>query len=343
LSVGLSEKVLVFGTPAPKQVTMIVRSSSDTPLSGTMALEIPKGWKTEPASIPFTLTGRGAEQASTVTVYPSAAASEGTVKAVATVNGTRYDRTIQVISYDHFPAQTLLPAAEAKAVRIDLKKYGDVIGYIPGAGDEIPAALRNMGYQVVELDNHDVTVESLKRFDAVVLGVRTLNTNDRAAYFMPAILQYVKEGGTVVVQYNTTARLVTEGFAPYPITISHDRVTDENSEVRVLEPANSVLNMPNKITDADFQGWVQERGLYFPSEWDDRYQTVLSMNDKGESPKNSSLLVARYGEGYYVYTGLSFFRELPKGVPGAYKLFANLVSLGTRKTSSVGTGKTRAR
>lgn len=343
LSVSLSDKVLVFGTPAPKQVTMVVRSASDAPLSGTLALEIPKGWKAEPASISFTLSERGAEQANTVTVYPSATEFEGTVKAVATVNGKRYDHTIQVISYDHFPAQTLLPPAEAKAVRIDLKKDGDIIGYIPGAGDEIPAALRNMGYQVVELGNHDITVESLKRFDAVVLGVRTLNTNDRAAYFMPAILQYVKEGGTAVVQYNTTARLETEAFAPYPITISHDRVTEEDSEVRVLKPGNPVLNMPNKITDADFGGWVQERGLYFPSAWDDRYEAVLSMNDKGESPKNSSLLVAKYGEGYYVYTGLSFFRELPEGVPGAYKLFANLVSLGARKSSSVGAGKTRGR
>lgn len=328
VTVNLSEKVLVFGTREPKPVTLLVRSSSDERSAGTLMLEVPKGWKAEPASVPFELPARGAEQSITVTVIPSPAESGGTVKAVAIMDGKRYDRSMQIISYDHFPAQTLLPPAEAKAVRIDLKRSGDRVAYIRGAGDDIPAALRNMGYQVTELNNDEITTANLQRFDAVVLGVRTINTNDRAGHFMPAVLEYVREGGTVVVQYNTNARMETTNFSPYPITLSHDRVTDENAEVRILKPGHPVLNIPNKITASDFGGWVQERGLYFPSSWDDRYDAILSMNDKGETPKNSSLLVARYGKGYYVYTGLSFFRELPEGVPGAYKLFANLVSLG---------------
>ncbi len=343
VSVNLSEKVLVFGTHEPKQVTLLVRSSSNEKLSGTLSLQVPKGWKIEPSDIPFELSAMGAEQSMTMTVYPSPAEYSGTVKAIAKVKGKQYDRSMQIISYEHFPAQTLLPPAEAKAVRIDLKKSGEVIAYIRGAGDEIPAALRNMGYEVVELTNGEITPENLKHFDAVVLGVRALNTNDRAPYFMPAVLEYVRLGGTAVVQYNTNSRMETEEFSPYPLTLGRDRVTDEKSEVRILKPAHPVMNTPNKITAADFEGWVQERGLYFPSEWDDHYEAILSMNDKGESPKNSSLLVAKYGEGYYVYTGLSFFRELPEGVPGAYKLFANLISLGKNKANTVGANKERSR
>ncbi|HEX8037652.1 MAG TPA: PIG-L family deacetylase, partial [Chryseosolibacter sp.] len=335
VTVNLSEKVLVFGTHEPKQVTLLVRSSSDERRAGTLSLEVPKGWNAEPASVPFELTMRGAEQSITVTVSPSSAEYSGTVRAVATIDGKRYDRSMQIISYEHFPAQTLLPPAEAKAIRIDLKRSGDRIAYIRGAGDDIPSALRNMGYQVAELNNDEITTANLQRFDAVVLGVRTLNTNERAGYFMPEVLEYVRLGGTVVMQYNTNSRMETTKFSPYPLSLSHDRVTDENSEVRILKPGHPVLNTPNKITAADFEGWVQERGLYFPDGWDDRYDAILSMNDKGESPKNSSLLVAQYGAGYYVYTGLSFFRELPEGVPGAYKLFANLVSLGKNKPGPV--------
>ncbi|MEX1239835.1 MAG: PIG-L family deacetylase [Cyclobacteriaceae bacterium] len=334
VSINLSENVLVFGTPSPKQVTLLVKSSRDEKLSGTLKLNVPQAWRAEPSSLSFELNGRGAERAATITVYPPAHEHYGNIKAIATVNGREYDKSLQLISYEHFPIQTLLPPAEAKAVRIDLKKEGDLIGYIRGAGDEIPSALRNMGYEVWEMNNDEVTAENLKRVDAVVLGVRALNTNDRAKFFMPAVLDYVKEGGTVVVQYNTSSRLETEHFSPYPLTIGRERVTDETSEVSLLKPGHPVLNTPNKITGVDFQGWVQERGLYFPSKWDERYEAILSMNDKGEAPKNSSLLVASYGKGYYVYTGLSFFRELPEGVPGAYKLFANLVSLG-KKTATV--------
>ena len=339
VSVGLSENVLVFGTSQPKQVTLLVKSASDKPLSGTLKLNVPEAWRVEPASLDFELPLRGAEQSRTITVFPSSTEYNGTIQAVAMVNGHPYDQTLQTVSYEHFPIQTLLPPASAKAVRIDLKKAGQSIGYIRGAGDEIPSALRNMGYQVWEMNNDEITLANLKRMDAVVLGVRTLNTNDRAPYFMPAVLDYIKEGGTVVVQYNTNSRIETKNFAPYPLSISRDRVTDETSDVRVLKPGHPVLNSPNKITSADFNGWIQERGLYFPGQWDEKYEAILSMNDTGESPMNGSLLVASYGKGYYVYTGLSFFRQLPEGVPGAYKLFANLVSLGKNKRTDLGKNK----
>jgi hypothetical protein len=343
VSVNLSENVLVFGTRESKQVTLLIKSYSDQPLSGSVELVLPEGWRAEPSSLAFQLNGRGGEESKTVTVYPSPTEYYGTIKAVATVNGKQYDRSLQIISYDHFPIQTLLPPAEAKAVRIDLKKEGQMVGYIRGAGDDIPSALRNMGYEVWEMNNDEITPANLRRVDAVVMGVRALNTNERTRYFMPAVLDYVKQGGTVVVQYNTNSRMETENFSPYPLKVGRERVTDENSEVRILTPGHPVLNTPNKITASDFKNWVQERGLYFPSEWDDRYQAILSMNDKGEPPKDGSLLVAQYGEGYYVYTGLSFFRELPEGVPGAYKLFANLISLGRDARQSPGKNKERSK
>ena len=343
VSVNLSEKVLVFGTGEPKQMRLLIRSAIDKPLSGSLQLRLPKGWRAEPATLAIDLSGRGAEQTGTVTIYPSSTEYSGKITAEAKLNGKTYEQSLETIDYEHFPVQTLLPPAEAKAVRINLQKEGELIGYIRGAGDEIPAALRNMGYEVWEMNNDEITTDNLRRVDAVVLGVRALNTNERTKYFMPAVLDYVKQGGTVVVQYNTNSRIETENFAPYPLAIGRDRVTDETSEVRMINPAHPVLSTPNKITQRDFEGWVQERGLYFPTTWDERYEAVLSMNDPGEPPRNSSLLVAPYGKGYYVYTGLSFFRELPEGVPGAYKLFANLVSLGKSKTSAPARNKDRSK
>lgn len=343
VTVNLSEAVMVFGTNEPRQLSLLVRSSSDEKQTGMVELRVPAGWRVDPVSVPFELSARGQEQAKTITVFPSSNNYNGTLKAVAIVRGKQFDRALQIISYDHLPIQTLLPVSEVKAVRIDLKKEGQRVGYIRGAGDDIPSALRNMGYEVWEMNNDEITSANLRNLDAVVLGVRALNTNDRARFFMPIVLDYVKEGGTVIAQYNTNSRMQTENFAPYALTIGRDRVSDETSEVRMLKKDHPVLNAPNKITAADFNGWVQERGLYFPSEWDDRFEAILSMNDRGEGPKNGSLLVAQYGKGHYIYTGLSFFRELPEGVPGAYKLFANLVSLGKERPSESSKAKNRSR
>jgi hypothetical protein len=199
-----------------------------------------------------------------------------------------------------------------------------------GAGDKVPESLRETGYRVDLLEDGDITPENLKNYDAVVLGVRAYNTVERLKFHQPKLLEYVKKGGTLIVQYNTNFSMTVpaEEIAPYKLKISRDRVTVEDAEMRFLLPSSEVLNFPNKITAKDFEGWVQERGLYFPSEWGPEFQAVLSCNDPGEPARDGSLLVADYGEGHYVYTGLSFFRELPSGVSGAYRLFANLISLG---------------
>jgi hypothetical protein len=335
--------VVIFNSENPKDVRVLVTSAVDKAVKGELKLSLPDGWRCEPVSIPFELGQRGVEQWKTFKVYPSKKDMTSSLKAIAQVDGKSYDKAIQTIAYDHIPTQVLFPPAEAKVVRLDLKKEGNRIGYIRGAGDDVPSALRIMGYDVWEMKNEEVTPENLKRVDAIVLGVRAVNTNTRIGFMMDNLLDYVRNGGTLLVQYNTNSDLETDKFSPYPLTISRERVTEEDAEVRMLLPDHPVLNTPNKITALDFNGWLQERGLYFPNKWDEHYEAVLSMNDKDEAPRNGSLLVTKYGEGYYIYTGLSFFRELPEGVAGAYKLFANLVSIGkTKKTESAkGRSKTK--
>jgi hypothetical protein len=216
-------------------------------------------------------------------------------------------------------------------VRTDIRKRGELIGYIPGAGDEIPQCLEQIGYQMKLLEPPAVTAENLSRLDAVVLGIRAYNTQDRIADLQQQLLAYVQAGGVVIAQYNTTAELKTREIGPYPLEISRDRVTDENADVRILAPEHPVMNTPNKINAEDFKGWVQERGLYFPDKWDPHWTPILSCNDPGERPHDGGLLIAKFGKGFFVYTGYSWFRQLPAGVPGAYRLFANLVSLREAK------------
>ena len=330
--INLNKPVYLFKDQQSQEVSVLIKSSTDA-LVGSITLELPVGWKSIPQFIPFELKKRNEELRVSFQVTPGKEEIKSSIKAVAEISGKLYENSLQLIQYDHIPTQTLMPKAEEEAARINLKKEGGVIGYIRGAGDDVPAGLRNMGYEVWEMKNEEITAANLKKVDAVILGVRALNTNERIRYFMPDLLYYVKEGGTMITQYNTNFdyEIDKDKFSPYPITLSRDRVTEENSEVRILKPDHPALNFPNKITPKDFEGWVQERGLYFPSAWDEKYEAILSMNDTGEPVKNGSLLIAKYGEGHYVYTGLSFFRELPEGVTGAYKLFANIVSLGKPK------------
>lgn len=341
--VNIPEQVIIVSSDAPREVKVIVKSSSKEKVSGAVKLALPSGWRSEPASIPFELTKQGEEQTKTFVLLPAKEEGNFSLKATAEVDGKTFDRSLKIIAYDHIPTQTLLPTAEAALVRLNLKKEGRVVGYIKGAGDDVPSALRNMGYEVWEMKNEEITPENLKRVDAVVLGIRAVNTNDRLRFVMNDLMEYVKGGGTMIVQYNTNFDYETDVFAPYPITLSRDRVTEEDAEVRLLKPDHALLNYPNKITAQDFSGWVQERGLYFPNKWDANYEALLSMNDNGEAAKDGSLLVAKYGEGQYIYTGLSFFRELPEGVAGAYKLFANIVSAGKPKKLATSKVKTRSK
>ena len=224
------------------------------------------------------------------------------------------------------------PPARARLLSLDVITRGKNVGYLPGAGDDTVEALQQLGYKVTTLSGADLTAEKLRGLDAVVIGVRAFNERKDLKPNLPALFSYVEQGGTVIAQYNRPSGSLPE-LGPYPLSIAGSapqlRITDEKSPVTFLAPNHAALTTPNRIGPADFEGWVQERGAYFPSSWDEkRYTPILALNDPGEEPLKSGVLIAQHGKGYYVYTGLAFFRQLPAGVPGAYRLFANLVSLG---------------
>lgn len=326
-AVELSEKVFVFPDLAAREIAVRVSAGRDG-VEGSARLEPPPGWQVSPASREFRLAHKGASASLKFEVRPPDAASAGALKAVAEVGGRRFERGLVHIEYPHIPVQVHLPPAEARVVRLALQRKGQTIGYLQGAGDQIPAGLRQIGYTVVELTEDDLTAERLRRFDAVILGVRAYNTLERMRLFQPALFDYAKAGGTLIVQYNTGHDLHVEAPAPYALKISRERVTEEDAPVRFLLPEHPVLNTPNRITAADFEGWVQERGLYFAGEWGPPFQAILSCNDTGEPPRDGGLLIAPHGKGHFVYTGYAWFRQIPAGVPGAYRLFVNLISLG---------------
>ena len=327
---NLSNSVFVFGDDKPKSIQVRVTASTGA-VQGQLKLEAPKGWRIDPASVPVDLKAADAESFAAFTIHPPSNPGEGTLRAVVTTGGLDYSFARERISYQHIGVHVLMPPAEAKIVRADIKKKGELIGYIPGAGDDIPQSLQQIGYNVKMLDVSEITAENLKRFDAVVLGIRAYNTQERIASWQPELLAYVKAGGVVVAQYNTTSDLKTKEIGPFPLEISRDRVTDETAEVRILAPDHPLMNTPNKITPEDFKGWVQERGLYFSNKWDAAWKPILSCNDPNEKPLDGGLLVAKSGQGYFIYTGYSWFRQLPAGVPGAYRLFANMVSMRDAK------------
>ncbi|MFC7358435.1 PIG-L family deacetylase [Jejudonia soesokkakensis] len=324
---SIPEKVLIFSTEKSKQIPVIIRAGREK-VSGTVQLNHPQGWTVSPAQHTFELPNTGEEKTLIFTVTPPKNTSEGYLKPQVQVGDRYYTKELIQIDYDHIPFQNVLLPSEAKVARITIEKKGQHIGYIEGAGDAIPESLKQIGYTVTTIAPQDIKAENLKKYDAIVIGIRAYNTVPELAFKQTDLNKYVENGGTLLLQYNTSHRLVTENFAPYAIKLSRDRVTDEFSEVRLLDPQHPVLNSPNKITKTDFENWVQERGLYFPNEWDKNFTPILGMNDTGASESTGSLLIANYGKGHYIYTGLSFFRELPAGVPGAYRLFANLLSIG---------------
>jgi hypothetical protein len=328
--VGLSEKTLVFPDRKPKQVRVTLRNNG-AEAAGTLRLRLPTGWSASPAEVPAALKARGEEFKATFTVTPPASQTSGTLAAEFEAGGRVYRRGLVEIDYPHIPRQTLFPAAEAALVRADIERRGSRVGYVMGSGDEMPEALRQLGYEVVLLSDEDLENGDLGRFDAVVTGVRAYNTRAALRRQQRRLLEYVERGGTLVVQYNTPDRTL-EGaqLGPHPFKLSQERVTDEEAAVRLLAPSDEILSAPNKIGPADFAGWVQERGLYFAGEWDPRYAPLFASRDPGEKELRGSTLVARHGRGTYVYTGFAFFRQLPAGVPGAYRIFANLISAGKK-------------
>lgn len=330
VTANLTSSVFLFADDNPQEIQVLVKCNTNK-AKGRISLLCAGNWKIEPAQIDYNFDEKFAEKTLKFKIYPPKNQSVEMMQVAIQANGKTYNQSLKSIQYDHLPTQTLYPVAETKLVKVDLKKRGEKIGYIMGAGDAIPEALRQIGYRVDLLEDEDIKLENLKQYDAIIAGIRVYNTNERMRFYYDDLMAYVKQGGNYIVQYNTAHRLKTKDFGPYPIKLSRDRVTVEEAPVRILEPKHRVLNEPNKITQKDFEGWAQERGLYFPNEWDENYTALFSMNDPGETAKKGSLLICDYGEGAFIYSGISWFRELPPGVPGAYRLFVNLISYDKNK------------
>lgn len=325
---------LVFGNTNSRRIEIPLRANTGKS-SGEIRLQAPEGWKIEPESQPFEFTGSGQQTAARFEITPPPADAQGELEVVAFAGERRISEATQVISYPHIPVQTLFPRAENKIVRADIQVLAHNVGYVMGAGDAVPDAIRQMGCTVTMLNADDLASGDLARFDAIVTGVRAWNVRPDLRANAARLFDYVEQGGALIVQYNTVEggpfggdASLLDHMGPYPITLSRDRVTDENAPVQFPHPQNPLLHVPNEITQKDFDGWVQERGLNFASEWDPKYESVLESHDPGEEPHPGGELYTRYGKGVYVFTAYDWFRELPAGVPGAYRLFANLLSAG---------------
>ncbi|MGA1226617.1 MAG: PIG-L family deacetylase [Tamlana sp.] len=326
-SAKITEKVIIFENDKQRDISVVVKSERND-LEGFVEIAHPKDWSVFPEKQKVEIKNKGEEQTLVFTIIPPKNQSEGLITPMVHVGNKTYTKELIEIAYEHIPFQTVLLPSESKIVRLDIKKRGENIAYIKGAGDAVPESLQQIGYHVRVIQPEEINAEILSRFDAVVVGIRAYNTLDELKFKQQQLFEFVANGGNMIVQYNTSYGLTIDNLAPYDLSLSRDRVTDENAEVSFLNPNHEILNYPNKITEKDFEGWTQERGLYFPDEWSNNFTPILSMHDKGETPKDGSLLVAKYGKGYYIYTGLSFFREFPEGVSGAYRLFANMLSIG---------------
>ena len=333
ISVATDTDVLIFANGKAKEISVRIKAERNG-ISGTLKPKSLQNWKISPASYDFKLVRKGEEQSFVFEITAPKQQENAIFEPVIQVDGKTYSKEIVELDYEHIPVQTLVLPAETKLVKLNIEKRGKLIGYIEGAGDVVPQALEQIGYTVQTVPPEEISAENLKKFDAVVLGIRAYNVVEELRQKQDELFKYVFNGGNMIVQYNTSRGFNMENFAPFPLQLSHDRVTDEAAKVTFLTPNHPVLNVPNKISQKDFEGWVQERGLYFSNEWSSEFTPVLSMHDEGESAKKGSLLIAPYGKGNYIYTGLSFFREFPEGVPGAFRLFANLISLGKPAAST---------
>jgi LmbE family N-acetylglucosaminyl deacetylase len=346
-------KLLTFTDNKTKELRVNLKAGKDS-VSGLIQIALPKGWyvvlkgskfnnqlkaPTESA-FTFSLAKKGDVEEIVIEINPYEGAQDTTISITALVNGQTYTKGIKEIKYDHIPVQTLFPEAEVKLVKLDVVKKSKRIGYIPGAGDEVQACLSQLGYEVVTLTDDKLASENLSSYDAIITGVRAYNTNEKLLSFKQKLMDYVAAGGNLIVQYNTNswAGPLSSDIGPYKFKITRNRITNEDAKVNFLLPNHPVFNSPNKITENDFEDWIQERSIYHAGDWDSNYVAPISMTDPyemtigGVSPKgkpdNGALIIAKHGKGNFVYTGLVFFRQLPAGVPGAYRFLVNLIELG---------------
>lgn len=328
-TVSFPQRGLLLPEGAPATTQLVVTAPTG-PVSGTLALSAPAGITVTPSSVAIDIDQAGAEQVVPITLLAAAGAAAGPLEAAVTVGGQPLRWQQATIDHPHLPRRTVLSPAQMALSPVALERGpAQRIGYVMGSGDRVPDVLRALGYAVDELDEDALSAGSLDRYDAIVLGIRAYNTRPKLLSRNPQLLDYVAGGGRVIVQYNTNGRWtqLSQPIGPAPFTIGRGRVTDEGAALTPLDPDHPALTAPNALSEADFDGWVQERGLYFAETWDSAWTPLFTTHDAGEPPLEGSTLVAAHGEGVFIYTGLSFFRQLPAGVPGAVRLMANLLAL----------------
>lgn len=327
LTLNFEDPVMIFSNGTAQEIRFSITAHSAN-VNGEVKLNLPDAWKRiDTLPLNFQLKAAGASANFSVLIKPDHSAREGSLSIYSEISGQKCNQSLKAISYDHIPQQSILPEATLKLVPLTINRNFQTIGYIPGAGDEIPTALRQLGYEVKILDEQYPLEQGFSKFDAIVSGIRAYNTHEYLNKWYEPLMDYVKNGGRLLVQYNTNNRIgpLVAKMSPYPFTITRDRVTEEDAKIGFVDSNSILLQKPNKITASDFENWVQERGIYFVGERDSNFKSVLLMNDTGEKPLDGSVVYTRYGNGYFAYTGLSFFRQLPAGVSGAYRLFVNLL------------------
>ncbi|MEO7734985.1 MAG: NEW3 domain-containing protein, partial [Kofleriaceae bacterium] len=306
-------------------VVLRVRAGHDA-LAAKVELALPAGWTAKPAVQDVALAKTGDETTVRFEVTPGASAAAGEARPVVHADNASWSLREDTIDYAHLPLQVVLRPAAVQLVPLQIKLPAGRVAYVRGSGDSIAGDLTHVGFTVDDLDDEALRTGDLSRYATIILGIRAYNTRDAVRAAHARLLAYVERGGTLIVQYNTLA--LDGPVGPYGLELGRDRITDETAAPTFIDPKDPLLNTPNKITPADFDGWVQERGIYFASKWDAHYHPVLRFSDPHEGPLDGALVVARHGKGRYIYTGLVLFRELPAGVPGAYRLFANLIGAG---------------
>jgi hypothetical protein len=316
-----------------REVRVSVTNGNRGPADAVVSLELPQGWQATPPSTRMAFAREDEVQTVRFRIKPLAGTPAGAyrVKAVVQSGGAAFDRGYQVIEYQHIERRQMIVPAEATIKLIDVKiRPNLVVGYVMGVGDQVPPALEQLGAHVAFLSGDDLAWGDLSRYDAIVTGVRAYERRDDLRAHNQRLLDYVQNGGTLIVQYNKTEFNQAQ-YGPYPARVSQNRITDENAPVQVLQPGNPIFNTPNRIGPAAWKGWVQERGLYFLGEKDPRYVDLVQMEDPfpyNSGIKRGALVEAAYGKGHWIYVGLGLWRQLPAGTDGAYQLFANLISLG---------------
>jgi len=324
--VNIQEPVILFPNLSERRIYLSLKTSISN-ARGIVRLKLPKFWNAVPEQSEFQFQNKGDEQTFSFAVHPLKGAKSGTFTGEVEIGKTTVDLGLQTVQYKHIPPQIMFPLAEGKLLRVDLRKNGRTVGYIMGAGDDIPFAIRQIGYSVTLLSDDELAEGNLDQYDVIVAGVRAYNARLKLRIHQQRIMDYVKRGGTYVVQYVTAQRIESENIGPYPLNISRDRVAEEDAKITFVNRNHPLLTTPNKITEEDFKGWIQERGLYFADHWDTKYDSVISCHDTNEPDRAGGLLTTKYGKGYYVFCAYAFFRQLPAGVEGAYRLFANILSL----------------